>query len=195
MKSLKGTKTAANLLKAFAGESQARMRYTYYASVAKKQGYVQISNIFTETAANEQEHAKIFYKYLKEDYTDEAIEITASYPVSLHGDTRDNLLAAAASENEEWTKLYPEFSEIAKEEGFPEVAQSFKLIAQIEKHHDERYTRLAKEVEDGTLLTKKEEKVWKCLNCGFLYVGEKAPKLCPACKHPGGYFEINVEEY
>ncbi len=195
MKSLKGTKTAENLLKSFAGESQARMRYTYYASVAKKQGHVQISNIFTETAENEKEHAKVFYKFLKEDFKDEAIEITAGYPVSLHDDTRANLIAAANGENEEWTELYPMFADIAEEEGFKAVAAAYRFIAEVEKHHEERYRALASKLEDGTLLKKEEEKVWKCNNCGYLFVGKEAPEICPACKHPKGYFEINVEEY
>ncbi len=195
MNSLKGTKTAENLLKSFAGESQARMRYTYYASVAKKQGYVQISNIFTETAANEQEHAKVFYKFLKKDFKDEAIEITAGYPVSLHNDTKSNLIAAANGEQEEWTELYPMFADIAEQEGFPKIAQAYRLIAEVEKHHEERYRKLAARIEDGTLLKKEEEKVWKCNNCGYLFVGVEAPEICPACKHPKGYFEINVEEY
>ncbi len=195
MKSLKGTKTAQNLLKSFAGESQARMRYNYYASVAKKQGYVQISAIFNETAENEKEHAKVFYKFLKEDFTDEAIEIEAAYPVSLHGDTKANLIAAANGENEEWTQLYPMFADIAEEEGFKAVAKAYRLIAEVEKHHEERYRTLADKIEDGTLLKKEEEKVWKCNNCGYLFVGVEAPEICPVCKHPKGYFEINTEEY
>ena len=146
MKSLKGTKTAENLMKSFAGESQARTRYTYYASIAKKQGYVQISNIFMETAEQEKEHAKKFYKFLKEEFKDEAIEITASYPVSLHDDTLLNLKAAASGENEEWTQLYPAFAKIAREEGFEAIAITFERISEVEKRHEARYSKLAKNI-------------------------------------------------
>jgi len=194
MKSLKGSKTAENLLKSFAGESQARNRYTYYASIAKKEGYVQISNIFTETADNEKEHAKRFFKFLKEDFVQEAIEITASYPVAL-GDTKANLLAAANGENEEWTEVYPEFAKIAKEEGYIEVAVVFDKIASVEKHHEERYKALLANIESGSLFEKEEEVFWKCANCGYIHKGKQALKVCPACAHPQGYFEVLCDNF
>ena len=179
MKSLKGTKTAENLMKSFAGESQARTRYTYYSSIAKKQGYVQISNIFMETAEQEKEHAKKFYKFLKEDFKDEAIEITASYPVSFHEDTLLNLKVAAAGENE----------------GFPVIAATFEKISEVEKRHEARYSKLAKNIEEGSVFKKEEPVLWKCLNCGYIYEGAEAPISCPACAHPQGYFEVFVETY
>lgn len=195
MKSLKGTKTAENLMISFAGESQARTRYTYYATIAKEQGYVQIANIFLETAEQEKEHAKRFYKFLKDDFKDEAIEITASYPVSFHEDTLLNLKAAAAGENEEWTKLYPKFAKVAKEEGFGAIAFIFEKISEVEKRHEIRYSKLAKNIEDGLVFKKDKSVLWKCLNCGYIYEGEEAPIRCPACAHPQGYFEIFVETY
>ena len=195
MKSLKGTKTAENLMKSFAGECQARTRYTYYSSIAKKQGYVQISNIFMETAEQEKEHAKKFYKYLKEDFVDEMIEITASYPVSFHEDTMANLKAAAAGENEEWTQLYPEFAKIARAEGFEAIAITFERISEVEKRHEARYNKLAKNIEEGKVFKKDEKVLWKCLNCGHIHEGEEAPKVCPTCVHPQGYFEVFVEAY
>lgn len=194
MKSLKGTKTAENLMKAFAGESQARNRYTYYASVAKKEGYVQISNLFTETADNEKEHAKRFFKFLNESIKGEAVTITADFPVGL-GDTKFNLLAAANGENEEWTELYPEFANIADEEGFPGVAVAFRKIAEIEKHHEARYRKLLRNIENDTILKKDSSVLWKCNNCGYIHEGEAAPEVCPACIHPQGYFEVFVETY
>lgn len=195
MKSLKGTRTAENLLKAFAGESQARNRYSYYASVAKKEGYLQIANIFTETADNEKEHAKRFFKLLNEDLNGEAVEINgASYPVSL-GDTKANLASAAAGENEEWTELYPEFAKIAEEEGFPVVASVFRNIAKVEEHHEARYKKLLENVEKGLVFKKETKTSWKCLNCGFIYEGEVAPERCPACAHPQSYFEVSCENY
>ncbi|MFR5265165.1 rubrerythrin [Clostridium sp.] len=195
MKSLKGTKTAENLMISFAGESQARTRYTYYATIAKEQGYVQIANIFLETAEQEKEHAKRFYKFLKDDFKDEAIEITASYPVSFHEDTLLNLKAAAAGENEEWTELYPKFAKVAKEEGFGAIAFIFEKISEVEKRHEIRYSKLAKNIEDGLVFKKDKSVLWKCLNCGYIYEGEEAPIRCPACAHPQGYFEIFVETY
>lgn len=194
MKSLKGTKTAENLLKAFAGESQARNRYTYYASVAKKEGYVQISNLFTETADNEKEHAKRFFKFLKESLNDEMVEIQASYPVAL-GDTKFNLLAAANGENEEWSDLYPEFAKIAKEEGFLEVAVVFNKIAEVEKHHEARYRKLLSNIESGKVFKKDSVVKWKCQNCGYIHEGIEALDLCPACAHPQAHFEVFVEAY
>lgn len=194
MKSLKGTKTAENLMKAFAGESQARNRYTYYASVAKKEGYVQIANLFTETAENEKEHAKRFFKFLNESLGGEMVEITANFPVGL-GDTKANLLGAANGENEEWTDLYPEFAKIADEEGFPSVAVAFRKIAEVEKHHEERYRKLLANLENGSVFKKDSVVLWKCNNCGYIHEGESAPQACPACIHPQGYFEVLEDNF
>lgn len=195
MKSLKGTKTAENLMKSFAGECQARTRYTYYSSAAKKEGYIQMSNIFMETAEQEKEHAKRFYKFLKEEFADEAIEIQASYPVSLHEETAKNLRAAANGENEEWTTLYPGFAKVAAEEGFPEIAAVYNKIAEVEKTHERRYVKLLENIQNGTVFKKEEKVLWKCVNCGYIYEGTEAPKLCPACLHPQGYFEVFIENY
>ncbi|WP_271813528.1 rubrerythrin [Clostridium beijerinckii] len=195
MKSLKGSKTAVNLMKSFAGESQARTRYTYYSSIAKKEGFVQIANIFLETAEQEKEHAKRFYKFLKDDYIDEQIEIQASYPVSFHESTLKNLLAAASGENEEWTDLYPSFAKTAEEEGYPEIAVVYRKISEVEARHEARYKKLAKNIEDGTVFKKDEVTLWKCGNCGFIYEGKEAPAACPACAHPQAYFEVFVENY
>jgi len=194
MNSLKGTKTAENLLKAFAGESQARNRYTYYASVAKKEGYYQISKLFTETADNEKEHAKRFFKLLNEGLKGEVVELTAGYPVGL-GTTEENLLWAAEGENEEWTKLYPGFASVAEEEGFPKVAAQFKMIASIEEHHEARYRALLENVKNKRVFEKTKPVQWKCDNCGFIHEGEKALKTCPACAHPQAYFELKSENY
>jgi len=197
MKSLKGTKTAENLLKAFAGESQARNRYTFYASVADKEGYKQIKNIFLETADNEKEHAKRFFKFLVAGLEGEvptAIEITADLPVAL-ATTLDNLKAAAAGENEEWSDLYPEFAKVADEEGFSEIATAFRMIASVEKHHEERYKKLADNVANGLVFKKSEKVVWKCSNCGYIHEGAEAPDKCPACAHPQSYFELNAQPY
>jgi rubrerythrin len=194
MKSLKGTKTAENLMKAFAGESQARNRYTYYASVAKKEGYVQISNLFTETADNEKEHAKRFFKFLNESLDGEMVDITAAYPVGL-GDTKANLLGAANGENEEWSDLYPEFAKVADEEGFPAVAVAFRKIAEVEKHHEARYRKLLENLENGTIFKKETEVLWKCNNCGYIHTGAEAPQVCPACIHPQGYFEVLADNF
>lgn len=195
MKSLKGSKTAENLMKSFAGECQARTRYTYYSSVAKKEGYVQISNIFMETAENEKEHAKRFYKFLKDDYSGEQIEITAGYPVALYDDTLKNLKAAASGENEEWTDLYPTFAKIADEEGYPEIAAVYRQIAKVENRHEIRYNKLAKNIEEDKVFKKDETVLWKCNNCGYIYEGAEAPMACPACAHPQSYFEVFVENY
>lgn len=195
MKSLKGTKTAENLMKSFAGESQARTRYTYYASVAKKQGFLQIANIFIETAEQEKEHAKRFYKFLIQDFQGEQIEINAAYPVALSQDTATNLRSAAAGEHEEWSKDYPEFARVAREEGFPEIAAAYDKITEVENRHERRYNKLLENVENGTVFKKDESVLWKCLNCGYIYEGEEAPKLCPACLHPQSYFEVFVENY
>ncbi|MDD7792881.1 MULTISPECIES: rubrerythrin [unclassified Clostridium] len=193
--SLKGTETAKNLLASFAGESQARNRYTYYASVAKKQGYLQIAEIFLETAEQEKEHAKRFFKFLAEDYKDEAIEITASYPVSLSTETVDNLKSAAAGENEEWTDLYPKFAEIARKEGFQDVALAYDNISKVENFHEKRYRKLVESIEKGQVFEKDEAVLWKCSNCGFIYEGKKAPLKCPACLHDQKYFRILEENY
>jgi rubrerythrin len=194
MKPLKGTKTAENLMKAFAGESQARNRYTYYASVAKKEGYVQIANLFTETAENEKEHAKIFFKFLNESLNGETVEINAGYPVAL-GDTKANLLAAANGEKEEWSELYPEFAKVAEEEGFSDIAEAFRKIAKVEKHHEARYRKLLKNIENGTAFKKDTVVLWKCNNCGYIHEGDSAPEVCPVCAHPQGFFEVFVETY
>ena len=174
------SQTKNNLEFAFAGESQATNKYAYFASKAKKEGYVQISNIFTETSGNEREHAKIWFKYL-------------------HGGevpgTLDNLLAAAAGENEEWTSMYAGFAETAKEEGFTEIAAKFKMVGAIEKAHEERYRKLAAQVEAGEVFTREGVKVWKCINCGHLHVGATAPKMCPVCNHPQSYFEEQALNY
>ena len=185
MASLKGTRTEQNLLKSFAGESQARMRYNYFASVAKKEGYEQIAAIFNETADQEKEHAKKFFKYLEGGM----VEITASYPAGVIGDTYQNLVAAAAGENEEWTELYPEFAKIADEEGFPEIAQTFRAIALVEEQHEIRYRTLFTRIENGEVFLRKTEITWQCRNCGFVVTSKEAPALCPACKHPQAYFE------
>ncbi|WP_195264391.1 rubrerythrin [Clostridium sp. 1001275B_160808_H3] len=195
MKSLKGTKTAENLMKSFAGESQARTRYTYYSSVARKQGYVQIANIFMETAEQEKEHAKRFYKFLKDDFAGEAIEINAGYPVDLYDDTAKNLRAAAKGEHEEWSHDYPEFARVAREEGFPAVAVAYERIIEVENMHERRYNKLLKNIEEGKVFNKDESVLWKCTNCGYIFEGEEAPQVCPACLHPQGYFELFAENY
>lgn len=196
MKSLTGTKTAENLLKSFAGESQARNRYTFYSKIADKEGYKQIRDIFLETADNEKEHGKRFYKFLLAglDELPTAIEITASYPVA-QGSTLDNLKAAAAGENEEWAQLYPEFSKIAAEEGFSEISQVFKEIAEAEEKHETRYLKLAKNIEEGRVFKREKETLWKCGNCGYVHKGTSAPNVCPACDHPQAHFELFVEAY
>lgn len=195
MKSLKGTETAKNLLKSFAGESQARMRYTYFASTARKQGYIQISDIFTETANNEKEHAKLFYKFLSTDFDDEAIEIDAAYPVSLHDSTARNLKAAADGEHEEFAVLYPTFARIAREEGFPEIAHTFDEVSKVEERHEARYRKLLSNIETDSVFCKKESIFWKCLNCGYIFEGMEAPEFCPCCHHPQGYFEVFKQNY
>ncbi|MGX4599751.1 rubrerythrin [Faecalimicrobium sp. JNUCC 81] len=192
---LNGTKTAENLMKSFAGETQARTRYTYYSSIAKKEGYVQIANIFMETAEQEKEHAKRFYKFLKEDFKDESIEINASYPVSFHQETAKNLKAAADGEHEEWEVDYPNFAKVAKEEGFPEISAAFEKIGEVEKRHERRYRKLLNNIENNSVFKKDEVVLWKCNNCGYIHEGEEAPKTCPACIHPQGYFEVFIENY
>jgi len=194
MKSLKGTKTAENLMKSFAGESQARMRYTYYASQAKKDGYVQMQNIFLETAENEKEHAKRFFKFLSGSLEGETIEINAEFPVAL-GNTKSNLLAAAEGEKEEWEDLYPKFADIADEEGFPEIAYVWREIAEAEERHERRYRKLLANIENNTVFEKDVEVEWKCNNCGYIHTGKSAPDVCPACDHPQAHFEVFWETY
>ena len=190
-KSVKGTQTEKNLLTSFAGESQARMRYTYFASVAKKEGYEQIAAIFTETADQEKEHAKRMFKWLEGGM----VEITASYPAGVIGTTAENLKAAAAGENEEWTADYPHFADVADEEGFPAIAAMYRNIAIAEKAHEERYLAFLNNIENDTVFKKGEETVWQCRNCGFVYEGTEAPKACPACLHPQAYFEVKKTNY
>ncbi len=191
MKSIKGTKTEKNLLASFAGESQARNRYTYFASVAKKAGYEQISAIFLETADNEKEHAKRFFKFLEGGDT----EITASYPAGIIGDTSENLAAAASGENLEWTTLYKEAEAVARDEGFEEIAKQFKEIAEVEEEHEKRYRKLLKNIKDGSVFKKDSAVKWKCRNCGYVHAGKAAPGECPACAHPMAYYEILCENY
>jgi len=192
MKSIKGTQTEKNLLKAFAGESQARMRYDYFAKQARKEGLEQIAALFEETAINEKAHAKMFFKYLEDG---EPLEITASYPAGKIGTTLENLKAAAEGENEEWTELYPEFARIAEEEGFKKVANTFRLIATVEEAHEARYNKLYNNLQEGKVFERGEKIVWKCRVCGYLHEGEKAPKVCPACMHAQSYFEIKESNY
>lgn len=190
-KSLKGTQTEKNLLKSFAGESQARNRYTFFASVARKEGYEQIANIFTETAGNEKEHAEIFFKYLKGG----DLEITAAYPAGLIGKTEANLKAAADGEKMEWSVLYAEFEKTAREEGFEDIATSFKEIAEVEEFHEKRYRKLAKNVASGEVFKKNKTVKWHCTNCGYIHEGPEAPDVCPACKHTQAYYELLAENY
>ena len=191
MTSIKGTKTEKNLLKSFAGESQARNRYTFFASVARKEGYVQIQRIFEETAANEKEHAEVFFKYLEGG----DVEITAAYPAGRIGTTAENLLAAAEGELMEWGTLYPDFAKTAEEEGFPEIAESFTEIGEVEEEHEKRYRKLLANVENGTVFKRDEEVEWHCLNCGYIHRGKEAPELCPACKHDQEYYELHIPNY
>jgi rubrerythrin len=193
MKSLKGTKTEKNLLAAFAGESQARNRYSYFVSQAKKEGYEHIAALFQETAENEKEHAKVFFKYLQGG----DVEIVASYPAGIIGTTEQNLLAAAEGEKMEWGNLYPDFAETAEKEGFPDIALSFKNIAMVESYHEKRYRKLLENVKKK-MVFKKEKTVkwkWKCANCGYVHEGTEAPKICPACNHPQSYYELWMENY
>lgn len=184
---LKGSRTEKNLLIAFAGEAQARNRYTFYASEARKAGYEQISAIFLETADNEKEHAKVFFKHLTQGGSGEA-EIEAGYPFHL-GDTASNLAAAAAGENYEWTTMYQDFAKVAEEEGFAEVATSFREIAKVEEFHESRYRALLAHVKDGTFFNRAKPVKWHCRNCGYVVEGDKAPELCPSCHHPQAYYE------
>ncbi|VVB79125.1 Rubrerythrin [uncultured archaeon] len=188
---LKGSETEKNLLKAFAGESQARNRYTYFASVAKKAGFEQIAGVFLETADNEKEHAKIFFGYLE----GRDLEITATYPAGKIGTTAENLLAAAEGEKLEWGKLYPDFEKVARKEGFKEIADSFKEIAEVEQEHEKRYRKLLENVKNGKVFKKDKVVKWKCRNCGYVQEGKEAPDKCPACKHPRAYYEVEEENY
>ncbi len=189
--SIKGTKTEQNLLKSFAGESQARSRYTFFASVAKKEGYEQIAGVFIETAEQEKEHAKKFFKYLEGGM----VEITACYPAGVIATTAENLKAAAEGENEEWDQLYPEFAKIADEEGFPEIANTFRQIAKVEAEHEKHYRTLMDRVVAGKVFERDEEIEWQCRNCGYVISSKKAPMKCPACEHPQAYFEPKKNNY
>ncbi|MEK6860194.1 MAG: rubrerythrin [Nanoarchaeota archaeon] len=191
MSIIKGSETEKNLLKAFAGESQARNRYTYFASIAKKEGYEQINAIFLETADNEKEHAKVFFNHLQGGDA----EITASYPAGRIGTTEENLLHAAEGEKMEYSKLYPEFEKIARKEGFDEVADSFKQIGEVEEQHEKRYRKLLENIKKKQIFKKDKIIKWKCRNCGYVHEGKEAPEICPACKHPQSYYEIKEENY
>jgi rubrerythrin len=190
-KSIKGSLTEQNLLKAFAGESQARNRYTFFAKKAREEGYEQIAALFEETAKQEETHAKQFFKFLEGGM----VEITAMYPAGKIGTTIENLLAAAEGEHEEWADLYPEFARIAEEEGFKQVAVKFKAIAKVEALHEKRYRKLLSNIENGEVFKKKTRVRWQCRKCGFVHESENAPKNCPACDHPQSYFEVEAENY
>ena len=190
-KSVKGTRTESNLLAAFAGESQARNRYTYFASAARKEGFEQIAAIFAETAENEREHAKVFFQHLEGGDA----QVLAVYPAGIIKDVKSNLEAAAAGENMEWTKIYSNFAQIATEEGLPEIAGSFEQVARVEKFHESRYRKLIENVGNGEVFKKKSAVKWHCLNCGYVFEGPEAPKTCPACKHPQSYYEVLAENY
>jgi rubrerythrin len=192
MGSVKGTKTELNLLKAFAGESQARMRYTFFAEKAKEEGFEQIAELFYETAYNEKVHAERFFSFLDRG---EGLEITATYPAGLVGNTAQNLKAAAEGENEEWSILYPQFATIAEEEGFKDVANAFKFIAKVEVEHEKRYLKLLSNIENNQVFRKEEETRWKCRECGYVHVGEGALKKCPVCAKPEAFFEIKESNY
>ena len=187
----KGSRTERNLLAAFAGESQARTRYTFFASVAKKEGFEQISAIFTETADNEKEHAQLFFEHLKGGL----VEITAAYPAGVIGSTAENLLAAAEGEKHEWGTLYPNFAEVAEEEGFADVARTFRMVAKVEAYHERRYRRFLTNVEQGKVFKKDKPVMWKCRNCGYVFEGNEAPEKCPVCAHAKSYFELWTENY
>jgi rubrerythrin len=191
MASLKGTKTEKNLLTSFAGESQARNRYTYFASAAKKESYIQISDIFSETADQEKEHAKRFFKFLEGG----EVEVTAAFPAGVVGSTLENLKAAAAGEEFEWSKMYPGFAQIAREEGFDAVATVFEMISVAEKQHEKRYRDLAANVEKNQVFKKDKKTKWRCRNCGYVHEGEAAVEMCPACAHPQAHFEVLAENW
>ena len=191
MKTLKGTRTENNLLAAFAGESQARNRYTYFSSQARKEGYQQIMDVFLETAANEKEHAERLFKFLEGG----EVEIKASFPAGLIGDSKENLRASAAGENYEHTKMYPEFADVAEEEGFQKIASVFRAIAVAEKQHEKRYLDLLENIEKGRVFKRESVVRWKCRNCGYIHEGSEALEECPACAHPRAYFELLGENY
>ncbi|SEH76519.1 rubrerythrin [Akkermansia glycaniphila] len=191
MKALTGTRTEKNLMAAFAGESQARNRYNYFAGVAKKEGYEQISAIFAETADNEKEHAKVFFKHLN----GACAEITTTVCTAPLTTTEECLRAAAAGEHEEWSDMYPTFADIAEEEGFTAIAKAFRYIATVEKHHEERYLALANNIATGSVFEKPQSEQWICRNCGYIHEGEKAPGACPACAHPQAFFQLNADNY
>ena len=191
MASVKGTQTEKNLLTAFAGESQARNRYTYFSSVAKKAGYEQIAAIFLETAENEKEHAKRFFKHLEGG----VVEITAGYPAGVIGTTEENLDAAADGEKEEWTTIYKNFAQTAKDEGFEDIANTFESIAKVEEAHEKRYRTLLANIEKDQVFKKETTVKWKCRNCGYVHEGAEAPELCPACLHPKAHYEVLAENY
>jgi len=191
LKSLKGTQTEKNLLLSFAGESQARNRYSYFGSQAKKEGYEQIAAIFLDTADNEKEHAKVFFKLLEGG----ELEITGAFPAGVIGDTKANLKEAAEGEKFENTKMYPEFAAVAEKEGFPEIAEKFRNIAKVEKGHEDRYRALLKNVEEGKVFKKDTKVVWRCRNCGYIHEGAEAPDECPACEHEQAYFELMARNY
>lgn len=195
--SFKESRTAENLMKSFAGESQARMRYVYAAKTAKKEGYEQIYNLFMETAENEKEHAKVFFKHLlKYGLEGEVINIMASYPVGWSPEnTLKNLDFAANGEKEEWTELYPMFAEIAEDEGYKDIALSWRMVAKVEKEHEKRFRKLYDNIRDMKVFKKDDKLFWKCLNCGYIHEGDEAPKVCPCCIHPQSYFEVHVENY
>lgn len=188
---LKGSQTEKNLLKAFAGESQARMRYTYFSKVAKNEGYEQISAIFMETAEQEKEHAKRFFKFLEGGM----VEITASFPAGRIGTTVENLTAAADGEHEEWHDLYPAWGDVAEQEGFKEIATAFRMIAKVEVEHEKRYRKLLENINTDKVFDRDEEVEWMCRNCGYVHKGKKAPQACPACLHPKSYFELHATNY
>jgi rubrerythrin len=188
---LKGSETEKNLLKAFAGESQARNRYTYFASVAQKEGFRQIEAFFLETADNEKEHAEIFFKYLEGG----DLKIQANFPAGKIGTTEENLLEAAEGEKMEWGTLYPEFEETAREEGFQDIADSFKEISEVEEKHERRYRKLLENVKKRSVFKKESIVKWKCRNCGYVHEGDEAPAVCPACKHKREYYEVWMENY
>ncbi len=189
--SIKGTETEKNLLKAFAGESQAKNRYTFFAKQAQKEGYEQIAELFLQTAMHEEQHAKTFFKFLEGGM----VEITASYPAGMIGTTAENLKAAAEGENEEWVELYPHFAEVAEKEGFKQIAVAFRMVAKVEKEHEERYLKLLENIEKEHVFEKEEETEWMCRKCGYHHKGKKAPKACPACQHPTSYFEVVSKNY
>ena len=189
--SIKGTQTEQNLLKAFAGESQARNRYTFFASKARKDGFEQIAAFFEETAAQEKEHAKLFFKFLEGGM----VEITATFPAGVIGSTAENLLASAEGEHEEWDLVYPEFAQIAEKEGFAKIAEAFKLVATVEKAHEERFRKLLQNIENGKVFQRSDKREWSCRNCGFVHNDEKSPEICPCCDHPQAFFELKADNF